>query len=118
MIASSVGAATWFDLVVFVLSCVSAGTALGVFVWAAREGHPALRAIYSAAASLTAVYVVSYVVVISGALVPAEWSKYLRPVSLIFWWVALIAPNAGAVLAHRGTRAGLAEFIGAHRHGD
>jgi hypothetical protein len=108
---------SWFDVVVFTLSMVSAVTALAAFAWAARAGHPAMRQLYTVAAALTAVYAVSYVVVLSGMLVPAEWSKYLRPVSLLFWWVAVIAPTAGAVLVHRGTRAGLAEFVRAVHDG-
>ncbi len=109
---------TWFDAVVFVLSMASAAVAFVTFGWAARNGHPAMRQLYAVAAALTAVYAVSYVVVLTGALVPAEWSKYLRPVSLMFWWVAIIAPTAGSVLVHRGTRAGLAEFVEALHRGE
>jgi hypothetical protein len=108
---------SWFDVAVFALSMVSAITALAVFGWAARAGHPAMRQLYTIAAALTAVYAASYLVVLTGAVVPAEWSKYLRPVSVIFWWVAVIAPTAGSVLVHRGTRAGLAEFVKAVHDG-
>ena len=109
---AAVGAPTWFDMVVFALSMLSASAAFAAFAWAFRAGHPALRAVYAAAAIITAIYVVSYPVVLFGWLVPSEWSKYLRPVSLIYWWVALTAPTCGAVLVHKGTRAGVAEFFG------
>lgn len=105
-----------FDQAVFTLSMLSAISSFVVFIWASREGHPALRRVYLVAGSLCVVYVVSYLVVLSGVLVPAEWSRFMRPVSLIFWWVGVQAPTMGSVLAHKGTRAGLAEFFGGRQH--
>ena len=108
---------SWFDYTIFALSAFGAGTAGAVFVWAARSGHPALRAIYCAAAAMCALYIASYAVVTLTPVAPAEWSKFMRPVSLVFWWVAMIAPTAGAVLIHRGTRAGLLQFAKGQEHG-
>ena len=108
---------TWFDYTIFTLSAVGAGTAGAVFTWAAKAGHPALRSVYCAAAAMCALYVASYAVVTLTPLTPPEWSKFMRPVSLVFWWVAMIAPTAGAVLVHRGTKAGLAQFAGGHDRG-
>lgn len=79
-------------LVVVWVNVAMSFTACGTMIAASRHSFPELRPAFAAGGVLAAIYCGAYLWLGFNLERSAEWSTYVRPVSLIAWPVAWIVP--------------------------
>lgn len=87
--------------IVTIINVVLAAAASGVNLAAAAQFGGRLRTVYAFIGSLAAIYTVSYLVLLSGRVAPADWSAVMRGVSIVVWPVVWTAPAFYTIRARR-----------------
>jgi len=87
----------------FIIWINLAGATLSVIVayWAAKRLPKALHAILIPIGILACIYVVAYVLLLSGVVAFARWSEVMRGVSIMAWFIVWIYPWWKIAMLHK-----------------
>ena len=83
-----------FNVAIAVINTVLSAAAAITLLLAARHSLPELRPVFAGAGVLASIYCGSYFWLIFNLDRAARWSELIRPVGLLSWPIAWIAPAA------------------------